>query len=618
MKDSSSPSFDAESFLSTLPHRPGVYRMLGENAEVIYVGKAANLRKRVSSYFKASHSNPKTAVMLAQLTGIDVTVTGSEGEALLLENNLIKSHRPRYNVLYRDDKSYPYIYLSSHQEFPRLGFYRGARSEAGRYFGPYPSAGAVRDTLSTLQKVFPVRQCEDSFFRNRSRPCLQYQIKRCTGPCVGLVDAETYAEDVRHVAMFLEGKSGQVIDELVARMEHAAQELHYELAARYRDQIGALRRIQERQYISTESGDLDIIAAHTASGLGCVQVFFVRSGRNLGNKTFFPRGAGATDAGTLLSAFLAQYYLAAEGTRARHDIPDDVILSHCPDDLDVLTNVLANQAGRRIKLSCHVRGARARYLELAIANARHALGARLSARATVVQRLEALQDALNLDEPPQRIECFDVSHTMGESPVASCVVFDSGGPVKSDYRRFNIKNVAPGDDYAAMHQALSRRYRRLKEGEGRLPDLLLIDGGRGQLAQAERALEELQVTGVVVVGVAKGPTRKPGLEALCLSAQQGTRILAADSPALHLIQQIRDEAHRFAITGHRQRRAKSRQRSVLEDVPGLGVKRRQLLLRQFGGLQEVARAGVEDIASVPGISRQLAQRIYDTLHGETP
>jgi len=618
MKGSVSPSFDAASFLKTLPHRPGVYRMLGQNGEVIYVGKAANLKKRVSSYFKASQTSAKTAAMLGQLAGIDVTVTGSESEALLLENNLIKSLKPRYNVLYRDDKSYPYIYLSSHQDFPRLGFYRGSRQEPGRYFGPYPSAGAVRDTLNTLQKVFPVRQCEDSFFRNRSRPCLQYQIKRCTAPCVGLVDVQSYDQDVRHVAMFLEGKSSQVIDELVGRMESAAQALHYELAARYRDQIAALRRIQEKQYISTEARDLDIIAAHTASGIGCVQVFFVRAGRNLGNKTFFPRSAGAEDVPTLLSAFLAQFYLAADGARARHEIPAEVVLSDCPADVDVLNEVFNSQAGRKVRLTCQVRGARARYVELAAANARHALAARLSARATVVQRLEALQDALALDEPPQRIECFDVSHTMGESPVASCVVFDSGGAVKSDYRRFNIKDVAPGDDYAAMHQALSRRYRRLKEGEGRLPDVLLIDGGKGQVSQAERALEELQVTGVVVVGVAKGPARRPGLETLCLSAQQGTRILPADSPALHLIQQIRDEAHRFAITGHRQRRAKSRHRSVLEDVPGLGVKRRQQLLRQFGGLQEIARAGVEDIAGVPGISRQLAQRIYDTLHGETP
>ncbi len=614
MSDTPTVPFDHKAFLATLTSRPGVYRMLDEQGEVIYVGKARNLKRRVSSYFSRADQSPKTRVMVSRIRGIEVTVTRTEAEALLLENNLIKAFKPRYNVLLRDDKSYPYIVLSD-DEFPRFGVHRGKRGKKGRYFGPYPSAAAVRESMNLLQKLFPVRQCENSYYRNRSRPCLQFQIKRCTAPCVGLIDAEAYAEDVRHAVLFLQGRSSEVINALVERMEVASAALEFEQAARYRDQIASLRRVQEQQYIEGSGGDLDVIAVERRGGLSCIQVFFIRGGRNLGNKAFFPRGEAEADEAGLLSAFLGQYYLDSDGGAVR-PIPGEILLSHETDDSEVLQELLGEAAGRKVKLSHRLRGDRARYLEMARANAEQALTAQLLHKANLQARFEALQEALGLDEPPRRIECFDISHTMGEATVASCVVFDSNGPLKSDYRRFNIEGITPGDDYAAMRQALERRFRRLKEGEGSFPDLLLIDGGKGQLAQAEEILRELQVVEVTLVGVAKGPSRKPGLEQLFLSATGAGFILPADSPALHLIQQVRDEAHRFAITGHRQRRAKSRRESPLEAIEGLGPKRRQALLRQFGGLQEVTRAGVEELCRVKGISPNLAQRIYDAFHGE--
>ncbi len=604
--------FDHQAFLKTLGSQPGVYRMLDENGRVLYVGKARNLKKRVASYFTRADQSIKTRAMVAQIRAIEVTLTHTENEALILESNLIKRLKPPYNIIFRDDKSYPYIYLSSHQRFPRLSYYRGARREAGRFFGPYPSSGAVRESLDLLQKLFPVRQCEDSFYRNRTRPCLQYQIKRCSAPCVGLVSEHDYAADVRHAVMFLEGKNNQVIDELAQRMEQAAARLEFEQAARYRDQIAALRKVQEKQYISGSGGNLDVIAALERDGLACVQVFYIRDGHNLGNKTFFPRHAAGTGVADLLAAFIAQYYLDDSGRR----IPGELLLNAEPADASWLSQALAERAGHQVRLSHRLRGERARWLELARRNAEHALNARLADKSNMLHRLAALQDALELDEAPQRLECFDISHTQGEETVASCVVFDTGGPVKSDYRRYNIEGVTAGDDYAAMRQALERRYRRVKTGEGRLPEVLLIDGGKGQLRQAAEVLEELQITGVMLVGVAKGESRKPGLESLFLLGRQQPLILPADSPALHLIQQIRDEAHRFAITGHRLRRGKKRSRSSLEDIPGLGPKRRQQLLRQFGGLQGIARAGVEDLARVKGISRTLAQKIYDRFHAE--
>ncbi len=603
--------FDSQAFLRSLTSKPGVYRMVDGEGVVLYVGKAGNLKKRVSSYFRSSGLAPKTQALMQQVGNVEVTVTNTEGEALLLENHLIKELRPRYNVLLRDDKSYPYIFISAGEAFPRLAFHRGPKRAQGRYFGPYPSAGAVRDSLSLLQKLFPVRQCEDSFFRNRSRPCLQYQIKRCTAPCVGFVDHETYMRDVRHAEWFLEGKSAQVIDELVKRMEAASENLDFEQAARYRDQIQNLRRIAERQYIAGEGGDLDVVACAVEGGMACVQVFFFRAGRNLGNKAFFPQVPAGAEPGEVLEAFMPQYYLDKE-------VPPEILISHDFEDAELLARVLAERAQRRVALRPRVRGERARWLQLALHNAEHALAARLASRSGMQQRMEALQEALSLEQVPTRLECFDISHTMGEATVASCVVFGAEGPLKSDYRRFNIADITPGDDYAAMRQALNRRYTRLKKGEGKLPDVLLIDGGKGQVTQARDVLEELQVEGVTIAGVAKGPDRRPGLETLFLSDLQHPIILPQDSAALHLIQQIRDEAHRFAITGHRQRRSRARNTSVLETIPGMGPKRRQVLLKQFGGLREIARAGVEDLASVQGISRDLAQKIYDAFHSETP
>lgn len=610
MDRADSRDFDIPAFLKHLTTRPGVYRMLDADGTILYVGKARNLKRRVSSYFQRQDTSPKTRSLVTQIRAIEVTVTNTEGEALLLENNLIKKHRPRYNVLLRDDKSYPYIYLSG-DRFPRLGFHRGARRGNGRYFGPYPSASAVRESLALLQKLFPVRQCEDSYFANRTRPCLQYQIKRCTAPCVDLVSEADYAGDVRHSVMFLEGKSGDVIDELVRRMEQASEALEFELAARYRDQIANLRRVQERQYVSGEKGDLDVIAVHSGHGGSCIQVFFVRGGRNLGNRTYFPQQSTDAEPGEILGAFIAQYYLRTRGDRT---IPPELLVNVEPEDREVLEEVLGERSGRKVSISHRLRGERARWVELAERNAEHGLASHLASRSSQMRRFEALQQALGLDTLPKRIECFDISHTMGEATVASCVVFDPTGAVKTDYRRFNIEGIQPGDDYAAMHQALERRFRRLKAEEAVLPDVLLIDGGKGQVAQAEAVLQALDIRGVHVVGVAKGPSRKPGLEQLIISGQNSGATLPPDSPALHLIQQVRDEAHRFAITGHRQRRAKARRTSPLEGIEGLGPKRRQLLLRQFGGLQELGRAGVEDLCSVRGVSRQLAQRIYDALH----
>jgi len=599
--------FDAKAFLKSLPGHPGVYRMLNAQGEVLYVGKARHLKKRVSSYFRSSGMSDKTQALMNQMRAMEYTVTNTETEALILEFHLIQEHKPRYNILLRDDKSYPYLHLSK-EDFPRLSLHRGPQRAAGRYFGPYPSAWAVRDSLNLLQKLFRVRQCEDSFFRGRSRPCLQYQIKRCTAPCVGLIDKAAYQRDVHDTVLFLEGRSSQVIDDWVARMEQAAAALDYEQAASYRDQIANLRRVQERQYVSGERGDLDIVACVARNGVGCVQVFFIRAGRNLGNKTYFPEGSDMDTAETL-TAFLTQYYLSRE-------VPAEILVNQPPEDADLLAQVLSEQVKRTILLTHKVRGERARWLALAVTNAEQALDARLASKAGIAQRLLALQEALQQDELPSRMECFDISHTLGEATVASCVVFDGEGPCKSDYRRFNIEGIEPGDDYGAMRQALTRRYTRLKQGEARLPDILFIDGGRGQLSTAHQVLDELQIGDITLVGIAKGEGRKPGLERLFLPGRDTPLILPAHSPALHLIQQIRDEAHRFAITAHRQRRGKARTTSVLEGIAGMGPKRRQQLLKQFGGLREVARAGVEDLTKVKGISKQLAQLIYDALHSE--
>ena len=608
VSETQSAAFDPKLFLETLTSRPGVYRMLDGEGKLLYVGKAKDLKRRVGSYFTRS-LNMRIQSMVSQIKGIEVTVTHTEAEALILENTLIKSLKPRYNILLRDDKSYPYIYLSNDQQFPRLTWHRGAKSGGGRYFGPYPNIGSMRENLRLLQKLFPVRQCEDSFFRNRSRPCLQYQIKRCTAPCVGLITKEDYGEDVQDATLFLEGKAAQVIDKLIERMEQASGQLEFEQAARYRDQIAVLRRIQEKQHISGERGDLDILAAVVKGGAACIQLFFIRAGRNLGNKVFFPKIPDGAEERAVLSAFMAQYYIGK-------NVPPRVIVNVVPDDAGVLAEVLAEQAGRRVDITARVRSERMRWLQMAQQNASLALDARLASKAGLRAQLDALQQALGLDEPPARMECFDISHTGGEQTVASCVVFDDQGALKSDYRRFNIEGITPGDDYAAMEQALNRRYSRIQAEEGRLPDILFIDGGKGQLSASASVLDELGVQGVTLVGIAKGADRKPGLEQLFLFGEQAPIILPPNSPALHLIQQIRDEAHRFAITGHRQRRRRSQRTSVLEEIPGIGPKRRQRLLRQFGGLQELARAGVDDLSRVEGVSRRLAQQIYEAFHGE--
>jgi excinuclease ABC subunit C len=599
-------AFDHQAFLRNLTQGPGVYRMLNAEGEVMYVGKAKNLRRRVASYFSRA-SNRRIASMVSQVRGIEITATHTEAEALLLENNLIKEHKPRYNVLLRDDKSYPYLFLSD-EEFPRLAFHRGARSAKGRYFGPYPSASAVRETLQLLQKLFPVRQCEDSYFRNRSRPCLQYQIERCTAPCVGFIKAETYAQDVRDTELFLEGKASDVVGRWVGKMEQAARRLEFEEAAHLRDQISVLRGVQEKQYVSGERGDLDIVAVATEAGIACVQLFYVRQGRNLGNKSLFPRSGDGAEPSEIVSAFIAQYYLGKA-------VPQQILVNAEPDDQAVLEESLSLQADRQVRIQSRPRGERARWLKMAVDNAQLALASRLASTASALTRVNALQQALALDTPPSRMECFDISHTQGDQTVASCVVFVDGTPSKADYRRFNIRDITPGDDYAAMRQALQRRYKRVLAGEGRLPDLLLIDGGPGQLSTAAGIIEELGVEGVTLLGVAKGADRRPGMEQLFLLGRSAALILPADSQALHLVQQIRDEAHRFAITGHRQRRGKAKTRSVLEDISGIGPKRRARLLKQFGGLQGLSRAGIEDISTVEGISEKLAQEIYAAFHG---
>ena len=606
-----SVQFDPSAFLATCSGRPGVYRMFDGEAKLLYVGKASNLKKRLASYFRKTGLAPKTAALVARIAHVETTITSNETEALLLEQTLIKQWRPPYNILLRDDKSYPYVLLSD-GAFPRLGIYRGAKKEKGRYFGPYPSAGAVRESLGLLQKAFLVRQCEDSYFKNRTRPCLQYQIKRCKAPCVGLVEADEYAEDVRHSVMFLEGRSNVLADELSAGMEAAAMNLQFERAAELRDQVALLRRVQDQQSMEGGTGDVDVVAVMVNPGGACVHLISVRGGRVLGSKNFFPQVGIEEESGAVLTAFLAQYYLSSH----ERDLPGELIVNVLHEDLPTLATALAELRGRELAISHRVRGTRARWQQLAVTNAEQALGARLANRQHVAARFDALAEALGLDEPPQRLECYDISHSSGEATVASCVVFGPEGPLKSDYRRYNIEGVTAGDDYAAMHQALTRRFSKLKDGEGKLPDILLVDGGKGQMSMAREVLQELAVPELILLGVAKGVTRKPGLETLYLNDAEHEFTLPGDSPALHLIQQIRDEAHRFAITGHRARRGKARRTSTLEDVPGIGPKRRRELLKHFGGLQELTRASSDEIAKAPGISKKLAESIYATLHSE--
>ena len=600
-------AFDGKAFVKTLSTSPGVYRYFDEDGDLLYVGKAGNLKKRVGSYFLKPRMEPRIAAMVSQIARAEITVTRTEGEALLLESQLIKSLKPRYNILLRDDKSYPYIYLSGGEDYPRLAFHRGARNQPGRYFGPFPSAFAVRESLNLMQKLFKVRQCEDSYFRNRSRPCLQYQIGRCTGPCVGLISAEDYRNDVRHAEMFLEGRGSAVIDELVAAMEQASTALNFERAAALRDQIATLRKLHAQNHVQGATADMDVIACRIESGIACVSVLFFRNGISLGTRDFYPRLPLDAEPADVLAQFTAQYYLD-------RPVPREIILGEAIEDEQLLSDMLTQQCGHAVEIKTRVRGDRAQFLQMAERNAQASLTSRIASRQTLGTRFDDLQNVLGLDEPPKRIECFDISHTRGEATVASCVVFGPEGAEKSHYRRFNIAGITPGDDYAAMHQALTRRFRKVAEGEGVRPDVLLIDGGTGQVAQALDVLRELGITGIEVVGVAKGPGRRAGEETLVLAGSSREIHPGPTSPALHLVAAVRDEAHRFAISGHRKRREKARERSVLEDVQGVGARRRAALLKAFGGLAGVEAAGVEELMQVKGIDRSLAERIYDALH----
>lgn len=605
---------DIKTFLANLSHHPGVYQMLGEDGIVLYVGKARDLKKRVASYFNKQAKDAKTAVLVKRIKDIDVTVTHNENEAVILECNLIKKHQPRYNVLLRDDKSYPYILITTQHPYPRIDFYRGTRRKNGRYFGPYPSAANVRETINLLQKLFQLRTCSDKYYDGRSRPCLHYQIGRCAGPCVGLVSQEEYAHNVELAILFLEGKSDEVVQTLQKLMEGAAAKLNFELASHYRDQITRLRQIQDKQYVNVTEGNADIIALAVQAGINCIQLLSIRGGQVLGSKSFFPSVPDISDTDEIISAFLTQHYLMHVANK--DVIPKQIILDRQIRDQALLENVLTEQSKHKVTIAHMVRGERKKWLTMTETSARQSLAVHLFGKTNIKERAEALQAVLGLSHSPRRIECFDISHSMGEATVASCVVFDQAGAVKNDYRRFNINGITPGDDVAAMHQVLKRRFRRLQKDQAAMPDVVLIDGGRTQLAAAHTVMSELDITDILLVGVSKGPDRKPGWETLHIGGASPIN-LPADSLALHFIQQIRDEAHRFAITGHRQQRDKIRRQSTLETIPGIGAKRRRELLRYFGGIQGIARASLDELNKVPGISRSLAERIFAALHDTT-
>jgi excinuclease ABC subunit C len=606
-------AFVHQSFLKSLTQRPGIYQMLDGDGQVLYVGKAKNLKNRVTSYFRKTGLTPKTAALVKRIVQIDVTVTETETEALILEHNLIKQYRPQFNILMRDDKSYPYIFLSDRDQWPRLSFHRGPKKAKGTYFGPFPSVHAVRDSMSFLQKIFRVRQCEDVFFKNRSRPCLQYQIKRCSAPCVGFVEPESYAADVNLTRLYLDGKAEKILQQLERDMEKSALALEFEKAGECRDQISALRQVQAQQMIEKGRGTIDVVAGAVTDGQACVHMLYVRQGRILGSRSYYPKAPLAEKVSDLLDEFLPHLYLSGGG---RPDLPKEILVNAALDGAEVLTDALKERKGRNIEIRDSVRGFRAKWIELAQRTAEQNLAGKLASKQTLQQRFESLRDTIGLDETPERLECFDISHSSGEAVVASCVVFDSNGALKSDYRRFNIENITGGDDYAAMEQAIRRRYTRLMKGEGKLPDILLIDGGKGQIGITKSVLADLGVVGVIVLGVAKGTTRKPGMETLILADQNNKVIARPQQAALHLIQQIRDEAHRFAITGHKQRRDKKRRTSALEGIPGVGPTRRRDLLKHFGGIVGVKKASVADLMKVANINKKVAEAIYGALYND--
>ena len=601
--------FDPKVFLKTLPSSPGIYQMLAEDRSVLYVGKARNLKNRVSSYFRGKSPNARIAALVAKIADVEVTVTRTETEALILEHNLIKQQHPPFNILLRDDKSYPYIFVSD-EEWPRLAFHRGAQKERGLYFGPYPSAHAAREAMIHLQKVFRVRQCENSFFRNRSRPCLQYQIERCNGPCVGLVSAGQYAEDVQHTIRFLKGESDELIDQLIHQMNRAAEQQDYERAGYLRDQISHLRSVQSEQIIEGGRSNLDVVGAAIDGDKTCVHILFIRQGRVIGTRSFYPRDSLATTAAEVVADFLPQFYLQDSRGRA----VGEIVVEQRPADAALLERGLQEHAKRQVRIHAPTRGRKKDWLKLATRTAEQNLSGKLAGQASYLQRFRDLAGKLGMAEEPTRIECYDISHTQGSQTVGSCVVFDQEGPARSHYRRFNIEGIEAGDDYAAMAQVLRRRFTRLKKGEGIMPDLIIVDGGKGQLSQAREVLNDLAVPGVAILGVAKGRTRKSGWERLYFGEDAEELVLDAQSPAFHLLQQIRDEAHRFAIAGHTARRGKKLVQSPLDQVPGIGPKRKKALLQHFGGLNSISAASVNDLARAPGISRDLAEEIYAHLH----
>ena len=607
-------AFNSKKFVSSLTSRPGIYCMKNNSDKVIYIGKAKNLKKRVSSYFNRADSAPiKTQVMMKQVDNIDVTITETESEALILENNLIKEYKPKYNIIFRDDKSYPYIYLTTTHKFPRFNYYRGSLKGKGKYFGPFPSAGSVKKTLNLIQKLFLIRSCEDNVFANRSRPCLQYQIKRCSAPCVNYITKEDYQSDIDNAVLFIEGKKEKIIKTLTEPMQIAADELDYEKAAKLRDQIRSVREIQEKQYAGGKVNDVDIVVCAKNNNQACIQLSFIRSGLNLGSRKYYPRHIEAQSESDLIQAFLSQFYL---NNKKLKKYPAEILVSHDINEKTLVETVIYEKFKQNIKIKYKVRGERAKWLSIAKENATLDLRQKLAINENLTKRYKALQDLLGFAEPIEKMECFDISHMQGESTVGSCVVFGKNGAIKEQYRKFNIENITKGDDYAATSQIIRRRYMRLIKENNVLPDLILIDGGKGQINVAKKELDELQLSHILILGIAKGPSRKAGMENLILSIDNEIIECDSASPALHLIQHIRDEAHRFAIMAHRQKRKKKRSRSILEEIEGIGNKRRQLLIRHFGGLQGVSKASINELAKVSGINKNLAKKIYETIHDD--